>query len=406
MHNKGDKVIRTFENGKLAVEEEDGKWFPPNGPTAFCPNNQRPEETRCFENYSNTLLPVTLYIIWFVRHHNYICDKLKEVNPCWDDDRLFYTARDINNAMSNQIYFREWYETLIGRQNLIKAGVITKDNGFRDLYDENHDPEMTTEYNHAIRWFHLMQESTVKMYDKKGNYLHDYPLLNTTFKMGFIAKNMESFTKSTWSPCHDFDSTVSFDVANRGLPGVQEALDIPAGDLNKARHFGLRSYTDYVEHFEGSKITEWEELEQFVTKANIEKLAHIFEDVRDVDLMAGLWVSKSIKGGYIPELLADILIDQWYRSVKSDRHWYERDNRPHAFTKRQLEQIRKVSVSLLICTVGDGVDEVPKKGFLRVSKKNPLVPCSKIQKIDFRAWADDKCQAKSNKRNGWRNKKN
>lgn len=32
------------------MEEENGALFPPNGPTASCPKNVKPNETRCFEN--------------------------------------------------------------------------------------------------------------------------------------------------------------------------------------------------------------------------------------------------------------------------------------------------------------------------------------------------------------------
>ncbi|KAJ8731729.1 hypothetical protein PYW08_014459 [Mythimna loreyi] len=400
-HTKGDKVIRTFKNGKLTMEEEDGKLFPPNGPTAYCPNNRAPEETRCFENYPNTLLPITLYIIWFVRHHNYICDELAKLNPCWDDDRLFYTARDINNAISNQIYFHEWFEACQGRSNLLKAGIITKDNGFRDLYDETEACEVPLEYFYVLRWFHLMQESTAKMYDKHGNYVGDFPILNGTFRMGFIAKNMESLTKSTFNPCHGIEDTrtVSVDVANNGLPGQQDAFDIPSADINKGRNVGLAPLVDYIYHFTGINITCFEDLEPFIPMKYIEIMKPLYKDVRNVDVMAGLWVSKIMKGGHIPELLAHFLNDAWRRAVRSDRHWYERPNRPHAFTLRQLKQIRKSTVSMLMCTVGDGVSEIPKKGFLKVSKKNPFVPCSKIQKIDFRAWADDACKAKRNNKN-------
>ncbi|KAJ8733042.1 hypothetical protein PYW07_015641 [Mythimna separata] len=400
VHGKGDKVIRSFIDGKLLVEEEDGKPFPPNGPTAFCPNNKAPEETRCFENYGNTLLPVALYIIWFVRHHNYICDKLKEVNPCWDDERLFYTARDINTAFANQMYFQEWYETLQGRKNLIKAGVMTKENGFRCLYDKNRDPEVTIEYTYVIRWFHLMQEEKAKMYDKQGNYVEDFPLFNSTFRMGLIAKNMESFTKSTLAPCHAVDGTVASDLANRGLPGVQEALDIPAGDLNKGRNFGVAPYVNYIYHFTGIKIKSFKELARFIQEEYIEILEELYEDVEDIDLMVGLWCSKMMKGGHIPELLAYILNDAWYRSVSSNRHWYECDERPHAFTEAQLKEVRKATVSGLLCTVGDGVHEMPKKGFLKISKKNPMVSCSRIPKINFRVWADDACKPKKHQKNG------
>lgn len=63
----------------------------------------------------NALLGINLVAIWFWRYHNYIAKELHEINPCWSDDRLFYTARDINIAMSVQIYYYELLATFMGK---------------------------------------------------------------------------------------------------------------------------------------------------------------------------------------------------------------------------------------------------------------------------------------------------
>lgn len=57
-------------------------------------------------------------------------------------------------------YIKCFYQT--GRDNLIKAGIINKYNGFRDLYDEDESPEVTLEFTYAFRWFHLLQPTTAK----------------------------------------------------------------------------------------------------------------------------------------------------------------------------------------------------------------------------------------------------
>lgn len=59
----------------------------------------------------------------------------------------------------------------------------------------------------------------------------------------------------------------------------------------------------------------------------------VYKDPRDIDLIAGLWGEKYVKGGKIPETLYCLLVEQLKRTVQSDRHWYERHNRPRAFTE-------------------------------------------------------------------------
>lgn len=67
----------------------------------------------------------------------------------------------------------------------------------------------------------------------------------------------------------------------------------------------------------------------------IEILRELYEKVEDIDLMAGIWVEKHIKGGFVPPTFYCLVIDQLRRNVISDRHWYERQNRPNAFTARK-----------------------------------------------------------------------
>ncbi|XP_022824811.1 peroxidase-like [Spodoptera litura] len=394
-YNKGDQVIRSFVKGQLTVEEGDGHIYPPSSPEALCPLNSG-NETRCFKNYINNLTPITLYVIWFVRHHNYLASKLAELNPCWSDEKLFNVARNMNIAYYQQVLLYEWLSALEGRSNLIKAGIINKYDGFRDLYDEDEDPEVTLEFTFCLRWFHLMQSTTAKFYDRYGNYIKDYPLLKTTFRTGFLGQgdNIEYFTQNMMRDgCRAYDSSIEHDFANDALPGVQRSLDVAAGDINKGRNLGVAPYVDYVKHFTGIEINCFEDLAAFIPVAKIEVLKSLFGDVKDIDLIVGLWVEEPMKGGHIPLTFASIINDNMKRSLKGDRHWYERPNRPDAFTRAQLKEIRKASIARLLCDVGDGISEVPRNAIYNISPKNPLVSCDKIKGINFSAWADNTCKS-------------
>lgn len=64
----------------------------------------------------------------------------------------------------------------------------------------------------------------------------------------------------------------------------------------------------------------------------------MYENVEDIDLLAGIWVERPINGGYVPSTFYCLVIDQMRRNTVSDRHWYERPNRPDAFTIRKYYQ--------------------------------------------------------------------
>lgn len=64
----------------------------------------------------------------------------------------------------------------------------------------------------------------------------------------------------------------------------------------------------------------------------IEQLKRTYESVEDIDLIAGLWAEKLQHDGLVPPTFYCLIKDQMLRTVKSDRHWFERDTRPNAFT--------------------------------------------------------------------------
>ena len=53
--------------------------------------------------------------VWFWRNHNFIATELAKVNPCWSDEKLFNTARDINIALFIQINYYELMPIFLGK---------------------------------------------------------------------------------------------------------------------------------------------------------------------------------------------------------------------------------------------------------------------------------------------------
>ena len=70
------------------------------------------------EDGGNTLGGINLMVVWFWRNHNFIAKQLAAVNPCWDDDKLFNVTRDINIALSLQLYYYELLPLYMGEYSL------------------------------------------------------------------------------------------------------------------------------------------------------------------------------------------------------------------------------------------------------------------------------------------------
>ncbi|XP_075972452.1 peroxidase-like [Anticarsia gemmatalis] len=395
--NQGDRVLRSFVDGQLEVEEENGKIWPPNGQEEACVTNQA-DETRCFKWHRNALLPTSLFTIWFVRLHNYVASNLAAVNPCWDDETLFKTAREICIAWSQQMYLYEWLDALVGHENLVHSGVISDSPDCRENYNDKCYPQVSLEYNYALRWFHIMQETKQKLYDSKGRHIDDFAIVNASFRVGLLAKDdyIDQFTQGCFrQPTSNYDHSVDFDIAEKGAGEVQKALDIVTSDLHKNRLFGLAPYIDYVYKCTGITITSFDDLVQndIISESNVALLKEIYEDVIDVDLMSGLWLENPMKGGKIPQTLACIMMEDLLQSQTCDRHWYERCDRPHAFTKEQMLEVRKLTLAMMLCAVGDGVTEIQPHAFLNISPENPLTSCSELPQFNFNVFADSACQS-------------
>lgn len=67
----------------------------------------------------NLLIGVNLNALWFYREHNRLARGLAKINPCWDDQKLFETARQINIAQWQHIFFYELIPNFIGEFNFL-----------------------------------------------------------------------------------------------------------------------------------------------------------------------------------------------------------------------------------------------------------------------------------------------
>ncbi|XP_075970964.1 peroxidase-like [Anticarsia gemmatalis] len=393
---------RSLKGGLLNVEVEDGITWPPSEKTnrGICLLNQRPRETRCHKTPAdemNTLMSINLMSIWFWRYHNYIADRLAEVNPCWNDEKLFYTARDINIAVVNQILYYELLPLMMGYDNLVNAGVISQsyDFGFRDIYDPSFKPEISIEFPIALRWLHTAAETITKMYHPNGTFIKQVRGVDIMLRTGYLAvdNNLEYITQGSFrQPSAKIDDhNIDPDLAERTIGPVQRAQDVASSDLAKDRLLFLQPYTKYLKHCFGKDIKTFEDLKDFFEPEMLEKLSELYDDVEDIDLLAAIWSETSVKGGRVPHTFYCIVTDQLLRYMKSDRHWYERRNRPHAFSIEQLYEVRKSSIASVLCAVGDGVSQIQPHAFRRIGPRNEMTSCKNIPQIDIEAWRDSSC---------------
>ncbi|XP_072940692.1 salivary peroxidase/catechol oxidase-like [Epargyreus clarus] len=388
---------RLFYRGLLKYEIENGNIWPPSTkkPGSVCILNQRPYETRCHDtpdSATNSILGINLFSIWTWRLHNKIATELSEMNPCWKDETIFYVTRDIIIAVINQIYYFEMWPALMGRENLIRDSVISSSPGFRDIYNEDRNPRLSSEFSLALRWAHTFQESNIRLLDADGYHMKNIKMTNLTLRTAFLLDHMEYITQSAFrQACGKIDYAVDWDMAEVALGPQQRASDVFTNDICKNRYLGSQPYVAYKEFCFGKSYETFDDLLDSIAPERLELLKHKYRHVRDIDLSVGMSFETFVEGGHVPPTFYCIVVEQLIQNIVSDRHWYERQNRPHAFTYDQLQSIRKMTVARLLCDVGDSVTQIQPKAFYRIRPGNELCNCDEIEKLDLTPWKDQSC---------------
>lgn len=100
---------------------------------------------------------LALQNVIMLREHNRIARALAKINPRWNDEKLFQTARTIAIGMFQHICFTELIPVYIEESKLYIENIIFKNEGFIDDYDRRIDPAPLAEFSQgAFRQGHSL----------------------------------------------------------------------------------------------------------------------------------------------------------------------------------------------------------------------------------------------------------
>lgn len=137
---------------------------------------------------------------------------------------------------------------------------------------------------------------------------------------------------------------------DHGIPPYHKALNLCEARLGVAP---------------GDKVT-FDDLEKFAGLSSEARrlLESIYLDAEDVDLLAGALLEKPALGTVFGPTLSCLLSLQFATSRNSDRFWYENDIPPSSLSLDQLQAVRRVTLSGLLCTAG-GLKRAQPKAFIK-----------------------------------------
>ncbi|CAO4364886.1 unnamed protein product [Caenorhabditis nigoni] len=312
----------------------------------------------------------------FTKEHNRLVTAFKRLNPHWDGERLYQEARKVVGAQVQAIVYREWLPKVLG------ASFATVVGDYRG-YDSDVDSTVANEFTSAaFRFGHGMIQEFYQRLDtsfrnisfgalafQKGT-LHSDVLVNEggvdPLIRGMFSQNVKRPQRVTTTVTENmFGST-----------------DLSTINIQRGRDHGHPAYVKYRELCGMGSAFNFEHLSREILNTGTRnKLQEIYGSVDKIDLWVGALLEDPIIRGLVGPTVACIIGPQFKRTRDGDRFYYEN---PGIFSRRQLVEIRKSSLSRIICDNTNTISTIPREAF----RVGHMVPCSQIPSMDLNQWRD------------------
>ncbi|XP_071150270.1 chorion peroxidase-like [Mytilus edulis] len=360
----------------------------PEKKTGFC--RRKPESTDFCQltgDSRNDQVPsLQLNHLVLVREHNRLAKMLKQINPYWDNDRVFEETRRIVIAEMQHITYNEYLPAILSPRSMKRYNLRPRKCGFDDCYNVKIDAAVRNAFSAAaFRMGHsqTMREQSLLADDFKTKKTE---LLVDNFFMPHLVQtnqgaNVKDFTRwLTFTPANKIDSYGVNSMRNRLF---NRSSDLFSTNIQRGRDQGVPSYNDWRE-FCG--------LKRFTFQDFPKKLQYVLQDLYtscdDIDLYVGGLLERS-KNGRVGETFACLIGKQFHLTKYGDRYWYER--KECGFTEAQLNAIKKMTMSKVLCE-NFGLDRIQKKAFLRPENKGKLRFCDTLPGLNLFLWREEEWQ--------------
>ncbi|CAL1295686.1 unnamed protein product [Larinioides sclopetarius] len=365
------------ENGELLPTGKDPGdlfCFPEIEPDCFIAGDPR-------VNHHATLS--SLHTI-FLREHNRIATKLKELNPFWGEELLYQEARKINSAQLQCITYREYLPALLGPSVMDQFNLSVKTEPEGSKYNPEIRLGVSNEFSAAVFRLHNMVASKIGALNLHFRNLYSNPELIRQGHMTDIVKGICKVPSDEYGHLYSQDVT---DYLNQ-RPINPYGKDLAAVDVQRARDHGLAPYIYFVNFCSGGKIniTSFDNLApRLMSQHHAKILKKNYATVEDVDLWAGVQMEHHLPDSELGPTTACILAKQFYISKFGDRFYFEHEEQKPSFTEDQRQSLKKCSLSRLLCD-NSVVKKIQKNSMLLPNHENHKVPCDEIPNIGLSPW--------------------
>jgi len=344
---------------------------------------------------------LTIFHTVLMREHNNIATELGKLNLHWGPDRLFLETRRIIGALIQHITYSEFLPRVLGGHVLDGFGLRLLPSGYYQGYDSDCSAAIFNEFaTAAFRFGHslirpnmtlLTEDEARAGWDEGSKRARQVPLREVFHNPALLFQGqLDDLVRGiVMSPMMPMDRVMSPEVVDHLFeePNMRRSgMDLAALNIQRGRDHGLPGYNAYRAVCGLAPATTFEELVPHISTAQASRMAKLYASTDDIDLFSGLISEKPLRGAMVGPTLACLVGLQFRHLRQCDRFWYEGNSPEVRFTSEQLRQVRRQSLSSLLCRNTDNVEALPRRAMDIESGANPLTACADLPKWDYQAW--------------------
>ncbi|KAG5883010.1 hypothetical protein JTB14_033465 [Gonioctena quinquepunctata] len=393
--------MRSFRNGKISYgRHEDGQLQPPDPPGgelcragALTTDCFQPGDGRVAEQPGLT----ALHTVW-IRFHNKVATVLSRHNPHWSDEKVFQETRKIVYSLIQHITYREFLPILLGPEVVELFELDLMPRGYYDGYNAKVDPAIANSFSAAAyRFGHSMVQNSFVRTDPKHRPIFNNVSLHeemdnfeNIWSFGSVDRLLLGFSNQ---PSQRRDEFICDELTNHLFQSFNApfGMDLTAINIQRGRDHGIPPYTSWRQPCGLSPVKDWGDLKKIFNGDTVERFRRVYRHVDDIDLFSGGLAEKPVRGGVIGPTFGCIIAQQFLNLRKGDRFWYENGEFQSSFTPAQLQQIRRVTFSNILCQTMDEIETIQTFVFLSPDDlHNVRVPCDSIsmKTLDLSPWIE------------------
>ena len=332
-----------------------------------------------------------MHTLW-LREHNRIARKLGEMNPCWDDEKLYHAARKIVGAKMQKITYYDFLRVLFG-PHLQKYVPMYRG------YNPFVDPSILNSFaTAAYRFGHSLVRNQLLRLDENytavdiGHLDLSHAFFNPVSY--FESMGTDAITRGLMvdiaNPVDEFLNSV---LTSKLFPKTPGSLggDLASLNIQRGRDHGIPSYRTWQHYCDAKFPGEHSYFRDNATK-NLLQWLYGEEGFRDgIDLWVGGLAEGRLEGAQLGPTFACILGITFSHVRDGDRFWFEAQ---FQFSEAQRRELKKASLGRVVCDNADNITRVSRDVFRSDMVR---VPCTKIPEVDLQLWKDYSCRRRRNR---------